>query len=313
MRSKRLTGESGMITSAFTCTGPYAVLIMLGIKRVENRSAMPVPAKGRCAVSCSKSFCKEEYGNFMQWAAHALPEEEFERIPAWGDVKEWPGKIVGACDYEARGRNDLRLEGGDERRQYPADAAVAGRPPYQWDEGYAYWWDLSEVACFDQPIPCRGNVGMWQMPDPLAMQVTAADALARSVGQKIASAKDAARIFQALLPIVKDKEGFFVLPLDESGKTLSVPVLVSLGHEIGTTAIDSGEVFRVALNAGAKSLIVAHNHPSGDITPSAADVAATAKLREAGALIGVPLIDHLILGATNSDGRLECTSLNVPC
>ena len=58
-----------MITSAFICTGQYAVLIMLGIKRGENRSAMPVPAKGRGAVSCSKSFCKEEYGNFMQWAA----------------------------------------------------------------------------------------------------------------------------------------------------------------------------------------------------------------------------------------------------
>jgi hypothetical protein len=58
-----------VISSAFTCTEPYAVLIMLGIKRVENRSAMPVPAKGRCAVSCSKSFCKEEYGYFLQWAA----------------------------------------------------------------------------------------------------------------------------------------------------------------------------------------------------------------------------------------------------
>ena len=100
-----------MIISAFTCTGPYAVLIMLGIKRVENRSMMPVPSKGRCAVGCSKSFCKEEYGNFVQWAAQVLPEEDFARIPAWCDVKEWPGKIVGACDYEARGRNDLRLEG----------------------------------------------------------------------------------------------------------------------------------------------------------------------------------------------------------
>ena len=162
-----------MIASAFTCTGSYAVLIMLGIKRVENRSAMPVPAKGRCAVGCSKSFCKEEYGNFLQWAAYALPEEEFERIPAWGDVKEWPGKIVGACDYEARGRNDLRLEGDN-----------AARPPYQWDEGCEYWWDLSEVACFDRPIPCRGNVGMWQMTESLAAQVTAADALARCVGEQ---------------------------------------------------------------------------------------------------------------------------------
>ena len=43
-----------MITSAFTCTGPYAVLIMLGIKRVENRSAMPVSAKGR--RTCTRSL-----------------------------------------------------------------------------------------------------------------------------------------------------------------------------------------------------------------------------------------------------------------
>ena len=87
-----------MITSAFTCTGPYSVLIMLGIKRVENRSAMPEPAKGRCAVGCSKSFCREEYGNFVQWASRALPPEDFDLIPSWSDVKEWPGKIVGTCD-----------------------------------------------------------------------------------------------------------------------------------------------------------------------------------------------------------------------
>ena len=277
-----------MITSAFTCTGPYAVLIMLGIKRVENRSAMPVPAKGRCAVSCSKSFCKEEYGNFLQWAAHALPEEEFERIPAWGDVKEWPGKIVGACDYEARGRNDLRLEGDNAARSVIA--------PYQWDEGYAYWWDLSEVACFDQPIPCRGNVGMWQMPDPLAMQVTAADVLARCVGEQVATAEDAARLFHAAVPIVGACEGFFMLPLDDTGRVLSAPVLVSLGAQTGMAAVDLGEVFREALKAGARSIVVAHNHPSGDLTPSMADIAMTAKLREAGNLLGVSLLDHLILG-----------------
>jgi len=278
-----------MIVSAFTCTGTYAVLIMLGIKRVENRSVMPVPTKGRCAVSCSKSFCKEEYGNFLQWAAHALPEEEFERIPAWGDVKEWPGKIVGACDYEARGRNDLRLEGDNAARSVIA--------PYQWDEGYEYWWDLSEVACFDQPIPCRGNVGMWQMPDPLAVQVTAADALARCVGEQVATAEDAARLFHAAVPIAGAREGFFMLPLDDAGRALSAPVLVSLGAQTGTAAVGLGEVFREALKAGARSIVVAHNHPSGDLTPSLADIAMTAKLREAGNLLGVSLLDHLILGS----------------
>ena len=286
-----------MITSAFTCTGPYAVLIMLGIKHVENRSVMPVPTKGRCAVSCSKSFCKEEYGNFLQWAAHALPEEEFERIPAWGDVKEWPGKIVGACDYEVRGRNDLRLEGGDERRQRPTNAARSVIAPYQWDEGYAYWWDLSEVACFDQPIPCRGNVGMWQMSDTLAVQVTAADSLARCVGEQVATAEDAARLFHAAVPIAGAREGFFMLPLDDAGRALSAPVLVSLGAQTGTAAVDLGEVFREALKAGARSIVVAHNHPSGDLTPSMADIAMTAKLREAGNLLGVSLLDHLILGS----------------
>ena len=288
-----------MITFAFTCTGPYAVLIMLGIKRVENRSAMPVPAKGRCAVGCSKSFCKEEYGNFLQWAAHELPEEEFERIPAWGDVKEWPGKIVGACDYEARGRNDLRLEGDNAARSVIA--------PYQWDEGYEYWWDLSEVACFDQPIPCRGNVGMWQMPGPLAVQVTAADSLARCVGEQVATAEDAARLFHAAVPIAGAREGFFMLPLDDAGRALSAPVLVSLGAQTGTAAVDLGEVFREVLKAGARSIVVAHNHPSGDLTPSMADIAMTAKLREAGNLLGVSLLDHLILGSDSKFAIVNTT------
>ena len=154
-----------MITSAFTCTGPYAILIMLGIKRVENRSARPVPAKGRCAVSCSKSFCAAEYGAFVYWASQALPSEDFERIPSWGEVKDWPGKVVGCCDYAVRGRNDLVLEANPS----------AFRP---WDEGYEYWWDLSKIVRFRRPIPCRGNVGMWQMPPDLAVQVNAADALA---------------------------------------------------------------------------------------------------------------------------------------
>ena len=103
-----------MITSAFTCTGSYAILIMLGIKRVENRSMCPSPMKGRCAVSCSKSFCKEEFGNFIQWASQVLPADQFAQIPAWKDVADWPGKIVGCVDYSCH-------EGGDDGL---------------WDEGY---------------------------------------------------------------------------------------------------------------------------------------------------------------------------------
>ena len=264
-----------MITSAFTCTGPYAILILLGIKRVENRNAMPVPAKGRCAVSCSKSFCKEEFGEFVRWAAANLPGEDFERLPSWGDVKDWPGKVVGCCDYEA----------GTAR---PESA------PYQWDEGYPYWWGLSEVVAFDRPIPCRGNVGMWQMPPALAAQVTATDSLERSVGEIVATADDAEQIFRAAVSIAGENEGFFVLPLDAERRMLTAPILVALG-EATTTTVDPGEVFSAALGVGAKAIVVAHNHPSGDVTPSAPDKALTAELTRLGSTLGVEVLDHLIV------------------
>ena len=56
-----------MIVNAFTCIGAYAVLIMSGLKRVENRSMMPVPARGRCAMSVSKKFCRAEYDGVRSW------------------------------------------------------------------------------------------------------------------------------------------------------------------------------------------------------------------------------------------------------
>lgn len=68
-------------------------------------------------------------------------------------------------------------------------------------------------------------------------------------------------------------------------------------------------IFREALKAGAEEIIVAHNHPSGDLTPSKADIAATTKLREAADLMGVPLIDHLILGTLDCAGNTNFVSL----
>jgi len=268
-----------MITHAFTCTGPYAVLIMLGIKRVENRGSRPAAEKGRYAVSCSKSFCAAEYGNFLQWASQGLPAEDFERVPAWADVKDWPGRIVGTCECAAR----------------PESAPYGGVPREAWDEGLAYWWELSEVACFDRPIPCRGNLGMWQMPPVLAAQVNAADVVARCVGEKVDNAEDAARVFRAAMPLAGANEGLFVLPLDDEGRALAEPQLVSLGDPT-TTAVRPGDVFGVAFKNEAASVILAHNHPSGDPTPSVQDRQLTATLRAFGGQLCVRVLDHLVIG-----------------
>ena len=56
------------------------------------------------------------------------------------------------------------------------------------------------------------------------------------------------------------------------------------------------EVFGPALREGAAALIVAHNHPSGDPEPSAEDLAVTRRLLEAGRILGVPLLDHVVVG-----------------
>ena len=114
--------------------------------------------------------------------------------------------------------------------------------------------------------------------------------------KRIETATQAAAIIRAALPKEQKEERVFVLPLDANGKMLAKPILVSVGRQDGTTAIDAGAIFREALTARAEEIIVAHNHPSGNLTPSKADIAATAKLREASELLDVPLIDHLILG-----------------
>ena len=105
----------------------------------------------------------------------------------------------------------------------------------------------------------------------------------------------AARFFAALPPDCRE-ERVFLLPLDGGGRVLAEPILVSVGHEDGTAQIDAGTIFREALKAGAEEIVVAHNHPSGDPAPSKADIAATKRLREAGDLLSVLLLDHLILG-----------------
>ena len=115
---------------------------------------------------------------------------------------------------------------------------------------------------------------------------------------RISTPSSAAALFFAALPAEQKEERVFVLPLDGNGRVLAKPILVSVGHEDGTAQIDVGAVFREALKAGAEEIVVAHNHPSGNLAPSKADLDATAKLREAGDLLSVPLIDHIILGHT---------------
>ena len=127
---------------------------------------------------------------------------------------------------------------------------------------------------------------------------------------QIETPADAAALFRAALPKEQREERVFVLPLDAYGKVLAKPILVSVGHQDGTAAIDAGAIFREALKVGAEEIIVAHNHPSGNPTPSKADITVTAELKELAERLGVVFLDHIIFGAVESSGGMGFVSLS---
>ncbi len=90
------------------------------------------------------------------------------------------------------------------------------------------------------------------------------------------------------------REQFITLHLDTKNRLLCID-LVSTGTMTGSL-IHPREVFKTALLSSAASIIAVHNHPSGDPTPSRDDIAVTERLKKAGELIGIELLDHIIIG-----------------
>ncbi|HJP83641.1 MAG TPA: DNA repair protein RadC [Fimbriimonadaceae bacterium] len=90
------------------------------------------------------------------------------------------------------------------------------------------------------------------------------------------------------------REHFVVVLLDSKGHIQRIsPVHIGT---VNMSIVGAREVFREAVKDGASSIIVAHNHPSGDPTPSPEDIKVTKKLVEAGKLLDIPVLDHIIIG-----------------
>lgn len=102
---------------------------------------------------------------------------------------------------------------------------------------------------------------------------------------------DAYRAAKAVLPT--DREGFAVLHLDARHRLRSIE-LVSVGS-LNASIVHPREVFKGAILANAASIILAHNHPSGEAEPSEEDLTITRRLVECGDLIGIGVLDHVIV------------------
>jgi DNA repair protein RadC len=114
------------------------------------------------------------------------------------------------------------------------------------------------------------------------------------------------KVFQDLLhledEIDQEKEHFYVMHLDTKNRVKMVE-LVSMGI-INASIVHPRETFRRAVVEGSFSIIVAHNHPSGEVEPSSEDTKVTKILFEAGRILGIPLQDHIIFSSA-SDNRFS--------
>lgn len=130
-----------------------------------------------------------------------------------------------------------------------------------------------------------------------AVRVHAACALARHAGAasraRVSAPADAWRIFRPALAGLRVEE-LHAIYLDVRGGVLCHQV-VSRGTD-RVTCVDPRMVLRPALEVGATSLVMAHNHPSGDPEPSAEDIAVTRRMQAAAEVVGVRFLDHLVLG-----------------
>ncbi|MEE0685295.1 MAG: DNA repair protein RadC [Lachnospiraceae bacterium] len=133
-----------------------------------------------------------------------------------------------------------------------------------------------------------------------AIQLKAVAELTRRISKRTAkeslvmdSPETVARYFMEDLRH-RDKECFMMLSLDSKGALISES-LISIGT-VNASLASPREVFVEAVNNRAVSIILVHNHPSGNPKPSKNDLVVTRQMKDAGELLGIKLIDHIIIG-----------------
>ena len=110
---------------------------------------------------------------------------------------------------------------------------------------------------------------------------------------QIRSPADAANLLMGEMSML-EQEHLRVMLLDTRNRVLAVPTIY-IGS-LNTSVIRVAEVFREAIRRNAAAVIIAHNHPSGDPTPSPEDVAVTRNIMQAGQLLDIEVLDHVVIG-----------------
>ena len=157
----------------------------------------------------------------------------------------------------------------------------------------------SGVARYNKANPERKVLGLGRVK---MLELAAAFELARrgyagkkSLKKPIRSSADAVEVFHGAMKIDAEREMFLALPLDSKKRPLADAQVISIGTANGVS-VHPRDVFAIAVRWNASAIVVAHNHPSGNTSPSKRDDELTRGFSEAGKMMGIPIVDHIILG-----------------
>ena len=120
--------------------------------------------------------------------------------------------------------------------------------------------------------------------------------------KKITSPGDIAGIF---IPLLRDevKEKFIVVCLNSANKIIKQEI-ISIGN-LNSSVVHAREIFKVAIDSSSASIILIHNHPSGNPEPSNEDITITKKIVDAGKILDIPVFDHIIIAGANYTSFVE--------
>ena len=254
------------------------------IVREESNDSVFRWNRGRGEFHVEKWLDEKIFGNQI---AHSPTEERpRERLLKYGAVQLRTSELIAILIRSGR-PGESAVEAGEKiAKQYRdrlSELPAAGRG------------ELKEVsAAVEVTAYCQIMAGI-----ELGRRVSAAASDRKTT--KILSSSDAVRFceqrFSRLVADAKQEE-FHIVTLDTKNQVIDT-------HQITVGTLDASlvhprEVFRRAIKDAASSVILVHNHPSGDPTPSREDLAVTKRLEESGKTIGIDVLDHIVLGSFKS-------------
>jgi DNA repair protein RadC len=137
-------------------------------------------------------------------------------------------------------------------------------------------------------------------PLPLEQAMTYADMMencAAYIAVRKPRIKEPLAVYRIMSPLFRyqKQESIYIILLDSKSHLIGAPREITRGL-LDTCPTHPREIFKQAIVESAAAIVLIHNHPSGDPTPSREDIEATRRLVESGRIVGIPIFDHVIIG-----------------